>query len=273
MDPQRLQMPARRLALSYGWDHPQTVRTYELYCQIHDRYRLANESLVAHADLISTHFVLDVAAGTGRTAEAALPFLGPEGRIVCYEPAAAMRAGGARRLADSRIVWTGRWPDGTHCFDRILCGAAIWQMQPLGETFMRLESMLGPGGALCFNIPSLYLGEADVPGGGADPLLLLLPALAADGRTPSAIVHEQMPNAGRIEELLLGRGLRPERWTTRFRLTQESYRDWMKIPVITDALFGDLDAEERSRRVERAFLQTDRLSWKWEAWTGWIARK
>jgi SAM-dependent methyltransferase len=257
----------------YGWNHPETVHYYEQYCQFHDRYRLANECLVAHADLASAHLVFDVAAGTGRTAEAALPFLGPEGRILCYEPATAMRAAGERRLADARTVWIDRWPDEKPFFDRILCGAAIWQMQPLGDTFLRLESMLRPGGALSFNIPSLYLGEVDAPGGGSDPLLLLLPALLAEGRAPSAIAQERMPSAGRMEELLRDAGLRPARWTTQFRMTQESYRDWMKIPVITDALFGDLDADERARRIEKAFLQTDRLSWKWEAWTGWIARK
>jgi len=118
-----------------GWDDPRTVRYYEAFCARHPRYREANRALVERAALAPGQRVLDVAAGTGRTAEAALPWLHLRGSIVCVEPASAMRAVGRARLADRRVTWTDRLPEPPAAFDRILCGAAIWQLTPLGEIF------------------------------------------------------------------------------------------------------------------------------------------
>src|SRR5207247_2586293 len=118
-------------------------------------YREANEALVAQSVLASGQRVLDLAAGTGRTAEAALPWLGAAGQVVGVEPAAAMRLAGQARLRDRRLAWTARRPGEPAGFDRVLCGAAVWQLQPLAETFRALAALLRPGGALAFNLPSL----------------------------------------------------------------------------------------------------------------------
>jgi ubiquinone/menaquinone biosynthesis C-methylase UbiE len=99
--------------------------------------------------------VLDVGAGTGRTAEAALGVLGPGTRVICVEPSPAMRRAGKARLKDSRVRWQPALPARRGSFDRILCGAAIWQMTPLAETLARFAALLREGGALCFNIPGL----------------------------------------------------------------------------------------------------------------------
>ena len=65
-----------RLSDSIGWDDPRTVFYYEQFCERHTRYTEANATLIAHADLRAGLSVMDFAAGTGRTAEAALPYLG-----------------------------------------------------------------------------------------------------------------------------------------------------------------------------------------------------
>jgi len=254
-----------------GWDDPKTAHYYEQFGERHDRYRRANEALVAHAALGPGQRVLDVGAGTGGTAELALPYLGSEGRIVCLEPAHAMRARGKRRLRDPRVTWGAGWPEPPSRFDRILCGAAIWQLLPLGETFPRLRDMLAAGGALCFSIPALYLGEPDEPGGGRDPLLLELPALLAEGRGSTAPPGEPLPDAAGIEALLCSAGFRAVGWSFRLQLTQAEYRDWLKIPVLTDHLLGDLDPEARAELIDRAFERVDRGSWRWERWRGWTA--
>ncbi len=254
--------------MSIGWDHPDTARYYELFCRRHPRYREVNAALAAHARIPRGGRVLDVAAGTGRTAEAVLGRLGRRGSITCLEPAEAMRAAGAKRLHDPRVSWAAEWPQGH--YDRILCGAAIWQMTPLEETFRLVADRLAEGGLFVFNIPSLYLGLPDAPGGGRDPYLLELPGLVAAGRVPAAEA-QSLWSAQQVEAALAAAGFEAEGWHLRQRFTQRALRDWLKIPVLTDALLPELDAAARARRIEQAYRRADPRSWRWEAWHGWTA--
>jgi SAM-dependent methyltransferase len=263
-----------------GWDDSRTARAYERFCRRHGRYREANRALVGHATLGPSMRVLDVAAGTGRTAEAALPFLGTDGCVLCVEPARAMRDAGARRLRDARVTWAASLPDGDQDgdakwdrFDRVLCGAAIWQLLPLESTLARLAALVARGGALCFDIPAAYLLEADEPGGGADPRLLQIPALveraSSSSRAPGEI--STLPGASEIDGLLIAAGLRVERWSASVRLTQAAYRDWLKIPVVSEGLMPGVAPAERERRLDAAYARADRRSWRWERWIGWTA--
>jgi SAM-dependent methyltransferase len=243
-----------------GWDDSYTVAAYERFDRSHDRYRLANAELAARAALESGLDVVDVGAGLGGTARAALERLGAEGRVVCVEPAHAMRDRGRRLLSDPRVSWTAALPEGR--FDRVLCGAAIWL---LGWSISELAALVAPGGALAFTVPSLYVGEADDTG------LLELPALVADGRVPRAATVEAPPTAAAVDEALAAAGLVPHRWSFRVRLTQAALRDWLKLPVLTDSLLGDLEHAERERRIDAAYERVDPAAWRWEGWSGWTA--
>ena len=260
-----------------GWDDPLTPVYYEAFCRRHSRYARANAALIAHAQIEPQMRVLDLAAGTGRTAEAALRRLGDDGRLVCVEASAPMRAVGIRRVRDTRVEWYATLPDAMGPFDRILCGAAIWQLQPLGETIRTLGALLGRGGALCFNIPALYLLEPDEPGGGDDPLLLALPALLATNAgaacdRPQRHTRQRLGRAA-IRRWLQDAGLRPRSWTFRVRLTQEAYAAWLKIPAVAGRMLAGLDPGERVRRIDAALDTVDRTCWKWERWRGWTAWK
>jgi SAM-dependent methyltransferase len=226
--------------------------------------------------------VLDFGAGSGRTASAALRRLGRDGTVVCVEPAAAMRASGHRRLRDSRVTWRADLRDASRqgeTFDRVLAGAVIWQLDSLDEWIPQLTSLLGPEGALVFDLPALYLGEPDEPGGGDDPLLLDLmtrllsehaPRREASGsRHASAWRHRSED----VEAALCRAGLRYRTWEFRYRLTQAAYARWLSIPVTTEGLFAGVDAAERDRRIERALSAVDVRSFKWERWRGWTAWK
>jgi hypothetical protein len=182
-----------------------------------------------------------------------------------------MRVAGRQRLPQAR--WLQRWPQSAGRFDRVLCGAAIWQMTPLQRTFARVARQLRPGGAFVFNMPSLYLGEADQPGGGTDPHLLRLPGCLAQGRVSKAAATAPQPNAAQIESLLQAAGFSPARWSARSRFSQDALRDWLKIPVLTDALLGDMTPDQRASQVDAAYAQCDPDSWRWEAWSGWTAWK
>lgn len=266
-----------------GWDHPATAERYERFCRRHARYRRANEVLVREAAIVPGLRVLDVGAGTGRTASAALRRLGRDDTVVCVEPAAAMRAAGRRRLHDPRVRWREDLPDGSderEAFDRILAGAMIWQLLPLDGWIRYLAGLLRPGGALAFDIPALCLGEPDEPGGGADPLLLdlvarLVPRVASDHERPAEPPPEATWRHGHddVEAALRRAGLVPRAWQFRHRLTQTAHARWMAIPVLTDRLLPGVPPEERDRRIERALAQVDAGSFKWERWRGWTAWK
>ena len=265
-----------------GWDHSATADRYERFCRRYARYRRANDMLVREAALVPGLRVLDFGAGSGRTASAALPRLGGDGTIVCVEPAAAMRAAGRRRLRDSRVTWRADLPDAaTHreTFDRLLAGAVIWQLDSLDEWIPRLTSLLRPGGALVFDVPALYLGEPDEPGGGGDPLLLELMTRLVSENAPSREAFEPPPastwrhRAEDVGAALCRAGLRYRTWEFRYRFTQTAYARWLSIPVTTEGLFAGIDAAERDRRIERALAAVDLRSFKWERWRGWTAWK
>jgi SAM-dependent methyltransferase len=263
-----------------GWDDPATAERYERFCRRHARYRRANEVLVRQAAMVPGLRVLDFGAGTGRTASAALSRLGRDGTVVCVEPAAAMRDAGRRRLRDARVTWRSDLPDATdprERFDRVLAGAVIWQLDSLDDWIGRLAALLRPGGALAFDVPALYLGEPDEPGGGRDPWLIDLMTSLASQRVPRHDGSSTPRTAGwrhrreDIDAALYRSGLRFRQWEFRHRLTQAAYARWLSIPVVTDGLLADVDAGERVRRIERALATVDRRSFKWERWRGWTA--
>lgn len=259
-----------------GWNDVETARSYERFCKRHRRYRLANEALAANTALKLGLRVLDLSAGTGRTAEALLPGIGVDGRIVCVEQADAMRAIGIARVRDRRVTWAAALGDAAGPFDRIVCGAAIWQLLPLDQTIARLAAMLAPRGALVFNVPALYLREPDRPGGGRDPHLLALASLierspAANERLDVADERGLPDSADALDAILVRNALRPERWSFELRFTQAAYRDWLKIPPTSDGMLSGLSAGERARRIERAYGLADARSWRWERWLGWTA--
>lgn len=264
-----------------GWDDPETAGWYEAFCRRHSRYLRGNRELIAHAQIAPGMRILDVAAGTGRTAEAALQSLGESGRVLCFEPSAPMRSAGMRRITDTRVRWSAVLPDATESFDRILCGASIWLLDPLPQTFLIMAGLLCPGGALCFNIPALYLAEPDEPGGGSDPSLLSLLELLLTSPDAPPLGPADEPCApvpvplsqSSITTWLNTAGLRADQWSFRMRISQVAYANSLKIPVLTEQLLGKLSPTSRAERIDAALVSVDRSSWKWEQWRGWTAWK
>jgi len=254
--------------MPYGWDHPETAHAYETFCQRHNRYQTANQALIAAAMLLPGHRILDVAAGTGRTASLACETMG-SCEMVCLEPALAMREIGQARLPQAR--WVAEWPRDEK-FDRILCGAAIWQFFPLQDVFTHIFSALREGGAFAFNIPIQYLMQPDEPGAGEDPWLTQMMGYIADG-LQAEYRDSAVPGEADIEDMLKNAGFLSVGWGFRAKLSQEEYRDWLKIPVLTDALLESFSAAERATRIDAAYARCDATSWRWEAWRGWTAWK
>jgi SAM-dependent methyltransferase len=258
-----------------SWDHPDTARYFEQFTRCHTRYLAANRALVRHAALAPGQRLLDFGAGTGGTSACALEQIGSDGRIDCVEPAGAMRQIGQTKF-DARVRWFAGLPPDTERYDRILCGAAIWQVPDLKLCIRNLVSRLMPGGAICFNIPAAYVGLPDGPGGGRDPWLTELPASLVR-RVPAAILPQRprlrLPSPSELSGLLESCGLVACSWSYTGRLTQKSYRDWLKIPVISDLLLGSHNPDRRADLIDQAYLETDPASWRPERWLGWTAWK
>lgn len=253
-----------------GWNDKAAAEYYEAFCASYSRYAVANRRLVKHAELAAGHRVLDVGAGTGRTAEMILREIGGSGSVVAVEPARAMRQIGKHRVTDGRVEWRAAMPGRKEHFDRILCGAGIWQLAPLADTLRDWARRLEVNGAVVFNIPALYLMEPDSPGGGEDPWLTALPGLLMGERAASMGRSEPMCAAD-VDAALRAAGLRAQRWRFRVKMTQRAYGAWLKIPLLTVGMMAGVAVEERARRIDAALEKVDPASWKWERWIGWTA--
>ena len=95
----------------------------------------------------------------------------------------------------------------------------------------------------------------------------------ADGRSSAASPGEPLPDAAGVDALLRSAGFVAERWRFRVRLDQAAQRDLLKVPVLTDWLFPELDPDERATRLDAAYARADPGSWRWEGWSGWTATK
>jgi hypothetical protein len=156
---------------------------------------------------------------------------------------------------------------------RVVCGAAIWQVDDLPTLLGQLAALLRPGGGLVFNIPAAYLGHADRPGGGHDPWLTELSRrLAANAlrETPPRPIAP-LPGSQALTRQLRSLGLQVQRWQHDQRLTQAALRNWLKIPVLTEGIWPGIDADERERRIDAAYGEVDGASWRYERWFGWTA--
>lgn len=254
-----------------GWHDPATAHWYRAFERRHGRYRHASAALARHAALAPGLRVLDLAAGTGATAAVLLPVLGERLQLDCVEPSGAMRDAGRRRLGErSGLRWLASLDEAAAAYDRIVCSAAIWQWPSLRQVLHELAARLAPGGALVFNMPAAYLGEPDGPGGGSDPWLTELPRRLGPVPLPEA-PPSALPTAAEVDTWLHEAGLQVQRWQQRQRLSQAAWRDWHKIPVITDTRWPGLDAEERARRIDAAAAGLDMASWRPERWLGWTA--
>jgi hypothetical protein len=183
-----------------------------------------------------------------------------------------MRAVGQRRVPAA--IWLGDFPESGGTFDRVLCGAAFWQFQPMESWLSRIAGVLAPGGAFAWNAPAAYLGIAgdSAPEGGHREWTNVFARLA-NGRISSAPPTAPPPDAEAIGVLLARAGFQAERWSFAHRMTLAELADWYRIPVLTDALFPDLDVRQRDRNLAKALRGADASVWTWEKWVGWTAWK
>ncbi len=255
------------------WDDPRTVAAWQAFDAVCDRYRVVNRALADHARLPPDAHVLDVGAGTGGTARACLAHLGPDGRLVCVEPAEAMRQAGSVALGDqeTRVTWQADLPGEPGAFDRVLCGSSVWLLGALPEVLARLASLLRPGGALVFALPSALLSAEDPLGGGPDPTLTELARRLVAERTLAPPASERLPDLNGLTAALRAGGLRPEGWRVETRWTLEQQSAWYRLPPVGLAMRPDLSIDQLDDAVDRALAACAPGSWRAEGWQGFTA--
>lgn len=252
------------------WNHPVTAERYRLFTERHDRYQIAARALVRAARVAPGHRVLDIAAGIGCTALACLEQLGDGDVVTAVEASDAMRQMGEVRTRGRAVDWCAAPPEGQQ-FDRVICGAAIWALGPVSEVIGGMSDQVAREGALAVSLPAAYLGEADAPGGGTDPWLTALTAALAEldlGNPPGTVPPPLSEKS--LTQAFLDHGFTPSRSSTRLRLTQEAYRDWLALPPVNDTLLGKVPPEDRPAILARWAESLDLSSWRWESWAFFV---
>ena len=120
---------------------------------------------------------------------------------------------------------------------------------------------------MAVSLPAAYLGEADAPGGGADPELTALTAALAGldlGNPPGTALPPLSETS--LAKAFSDQGFAMSRSSIRLRLTQQAYLDWLALPPVNDTLLGRIPPEVRLDILTRCAEGLDMSSWRWETW-------
>ncbi|RMG43841.1 MAG: class I SAM-dependent methyltransferase [Acidobacteria bacterium] len=255
-----------------SWDTEETAEAYDEAVRGGSLYRALGRRLADLLRLPPGACLLDLACGTGVSAEPALRCLGPGGRVVGADAAAAMLAVARRRHLVPNAAWVRAVPaslpfrDG--CFDAAMSSAAFWHFPSPGSAFAELYRVCRPGARLALNVPAAQLADLeDLP---PAPFQLALaregerlfgrsPAPAGPVRTRSGLAEL----AGEAGWTLV------EERTADLAVPQEELRALVEVPAIGARLYPEADAAARRRWIEAAARRIDLLEpatvrW-WEA--------
>jgi SAM-dependent methyltransferase len=236
------------------WHDWINAAVYADFVRGHDLYPALNRELVRLADLESCQRILDLACGTGATARACLEVLPRDAGLEGVDSSRAMVEMARNEIRDPRAVFhvapaarlvsalAGR-------FDRAVCNAALWQLQPLRRVLLELRSVLAPGARFVFNLPAeRVVGERP-------PVHGVQAALARGIEEHTA--HPFEPSGRSLDpcvlsNLLTESGL-PLEATHRYvhRTTEGELLELMRIPAMIGRLAPDLDLPSRRALLEQ----------------------
>ncbi len=264
-----------------GWIN---AETYDRFVREQPIYRWLNRRLVALAGVAGARRVLDLACGTGATADACLAVLPPDGEVVGVDAAPAMVEVARARVADRRarfavaaasevaetVAGLGLDPlpaGGT--FDRAVSNAAFWQFPDPAAVLAAVAGLLAPGGLLAFNVPASRL--AGEPAQVHPFQVALSRAVAARGGGEAA--REQVEHAA-VRGALAAAGFEVaavERHVYRSR--QGELMELMEIPAMLRRAAPGLSAGDALDALAQARRGTDPAQPVEVPWIFWLARR
>jgi ubiquinone/menaquinone biosynthesis C-methylase UbiE len=175
-------------------------------------FRQSNQRLAESAELRPGLAVLDLAAGTGLTAQAALSTV-PEGlQLTLIDASPSMIAVAKEELGDRvQAYYAADAADVAalvpHKVDRVLCNLSIWYFKSPEGVMRELRKVLKPTGRLCFTLSGTYFNTG---GGVVSPQWAFMRVLKAKGLIPRGLPEvERLPNQRSIEGTLHGAGFKP----------------------------------------------------------------
>lgn len=204
--------------------------------------------------------LLDLAAGTGLSAEPLLARVGPRGAVVALDRAQAMLTVAQREIPLGECGFVRADPAALpfldQSFEGAISSAAFWHFPALSLVFAELARVIQPVGQLAFNIPEPQLSDGDDL-----PPPPLFSVLFHEGRRRFGRPPEPAgPKRNRAEWLApavqAGWALREER-TSDLGLPQSELVDLLGVPAIGRRLYPDLGRVETERFLQSAVRQVD----------------
>ncbi|MEM1203476.1 MAG: class I SAM-dependent methyltransferase [Acidobacteriota bacterium] len=256
----------------HGWHN---AEIYAGYVRDFPLYRQLNARLARLADLATARRVLDLACGTGATAQACLRHLPWNGEVVGVDVSEEM-VGVARTEVDdprasfrvaraSRIEEVVRGP-----FDRAVCNTAFWQFPDPGLVLGVLGRLLSPGALLVWNVPvERMVGEP----ARAHPFQVAL-ARAIEARAGSFTSSPPVLTGATLEAWIEGAGfdlVDTERYV--YSARQEELVELMRIPAMIGSVALDLSPEERQGVIDLAAEWIDGDERVEVPWLYYVARR
>lgn len=245
---------------SLYWNDWRNAEIYNRYVHDYPIYAELNRRLIELAEIPTARRVLDLASGSGATAQSCLTHLPPDGEIVGVDSSEAMVTIARSQIADPRArfaVATAETVEGAVSgpFDRAVCNAAFWQLATPLAVIGSLARLLEPGALFVFNVPAeLVIGEPTE----IHPLQMALATAIAFENDRSFAVSPSYLDPDRLGEELARSGFELEaRERFVYRGRQEELVELMRIPAMIAPLTPELSSQERQGVVDRAERRTD----------------
>jgi len=171
--------------------------------------RHIGEWLIANLDVRSGQTILELACGPGDTGLAAAPLVGPTGRLILTDFAAAMVEAARRRGAELglgnveyRVMDAERMDLADGSVDGVICRWGYMLMADPAAAFKETRRVLRRGGRLCFSV----FGSAERNPWAAMPARVLIEGSHMAPPAPEAPGILALANPDRIRRLLAGAG-------------------------------------------------------------------
>jgi ubiquinone/menaquinone biosynthesis C-methylase UbiE len=256
------------------WADALNAQLYERYAQTHSIYRETGKKLVEFAQIHPGMTVVDLACGTSIVTEQLLSALAQTGMVIAVDQSAAMLEIAAQKCSGEHIQFLCSPAEVIATVlleasvDVVVCNAAFWQMKAR-ETLEGLQKILKAGARFVFNFPlTRGLPIERCPPSAALPSFMRQVAQKEFGYNAPPRPKRAPLTAEAIQALLKGTSLTVLRYEDfPEEETAEEAEAFLRIPVMTQVSFPDLDYATRLDLLNKASQQYFALYSEVAKWT------
>jgi ubiquinone/menaquinone biosynthesis C-methylase UbiE len=250
------------------WKSWRNAEVYDRFVIEGEIYRALNVELARHAELSTARSVLDLACGTGATAEACLAHMPGDATLLGVDAAEPMVALARDNVADPRARFEVAAADALDpaqhgIFDRVVCCAAFWQFASPRAALESIARVLDRG-TLVFNVPAEHVAGEDAL---SHPLQVAL-ARAIEAHTGHAFSSARTKlDPVVLDGMLADAGFEAaQKHRFVYGGPQGEMLEFLEIPAMREFLAPDL-GEESWRRVldvaRASIVEDERMQLPW----------